>query len=175
MISEIDGLRAVFAEISGTVKVLFEDSFEFIDLFLFLVELFLLLEHLFFVWVHEFSDHILELDNLLFHAFVEGLGLFEVVLEFWDGYIFNFDNRHEFVDDEVRHFDDFLFKEVELCGEGGQYGFEIQNWLMEWVGSVMANGRSLTGNAGAIETYKLSGCLEDIVPFIDHFFILSVL
>jgi hypothetical protein len=125
MISEVDGLRAVFAEISGAVKILFEDGFELIDLFLFLVELFLLLEYLFFVGIHEFSDHVLKLYDLLFHAFVEGLGLFEVILQFRDGDGFDFDNRHEFVDDEVRHFDDFLFEEIELFSEGGQYGFEV--------------------------------------------------
>lgn len=169
MIGTIDGLRAVFAEISGTVEVLFEDSFELINLFLFLVEFFLLLAHLSFVGVHKFSDHVLELDDLLFHTFVERLRLFEVSFELWDWESFNFDEGHKFVDHKIRDLNDFLFEEVELSSESGQYGFEIKDWLLKGMWSVVTNWRSLASNAWAVKTYKLSGCFKDIVPFVDHF------
>ena len=47
------------------------------------------------------------------------------MFELWDGDGFDFDNRHEFIHDDVRHFDDFLFEEIKLRGKRGQYGFEV--------------------------------------------------
>ena len=121
----VDVLLTVFAQISGTVKVLFEDVFELLDLLLFLIDFLFLLLHLLFVWLHELHDHILELDDLFFHTGVEWLWFLEVILKLWDGERFSFDDWHEFVDDEVRHLDDFLFEEVEFRSESRKYCFKV--------------------------------------------------
>lgn len=44
-----------------------------------------------------------------------------------------FDSVHKFIDKVIRHVDDLLFEEIELCSESGKDCFEIENGLCEGI------------------------------------------
>ena len=64
----------IFADVSGTVKILLDYVFNLVDLILFLKNFFFLLLHFLSVGLHELHelrDHLMKLDDFLFHTIVE--------------------------------------------------------------------------------------------------------
>lgn len=71
---------ALFAKAAGIVNIFLQESLQLMYFFFLKPDFFIFLLDLLFVRVHEFTDHLFELNNLLFHTVSQWLGLQELLL-----------------------------------------------------------------------------------------------
>lgn len=183
-----DFLLTVLACVSRTVKIKFEDIFEFVDLvdfernlliflmkfLLLLFDKFVFLSGLLFVVFHKLGDHLFELYDLFFHCVIKSERILKFRVKLCNLRIFIFDDIHQFVNNVIRHVDDLLLEEVEFRGESGKHSFKVEQRLTERLMRLMIRLRKIStkshvfNNGRAIQTYELNGLLKYVGPCMYH-------
>lgn len=142
-------------------------------LLLFMFDDFIFLSDLLFVIFHEFGNHLLELDDLIFHCVIEIKWLLKLLIELCNLCIFLFDCIHKFVNNVIRHVDDLLLEETEFWCKSREYSFKVKErltkrlmWLM--VGLWKIATESHVFDCRTVETDELNGLLKYIGGCVYH-------